>query len=74
MLNFIFFLLFALKKPLGGSDGSDNDGGRGGGGGWDLVGKKSMLLAPFLTPAETKNIVVTIHIGQEICCLPYVGL
>ena len=39
----------------------------------DFVGKKNMLLAPFLTPAETKNIVVSIRIGQEIWCLPYVG-
>ena len=32
-----------------------------------------MLTAPFLTPAETKNIGATIRIVREIWCLPYAG-
>ena len=37
------------------------------------AGAKKLLLASFLTPAETKNIGATIRISQEIWCLPYAG-
>ena len=52
---------FLLKSPLGGGNSSDDDGGAGRGGGIVRHGakkkfgqEKKMLSAIFLTPAETK--------------------